>query len=429
MWKRDRILNWTLICLAVVVVIVLVGGAFRSGTSARRTSREAAKVEAADAEVSAEDQNAVDLAADTEETEAEAEEEIEITEDAEALRDNAITETGSSHEAILFSDEVEEQIAAMTVGQQVAQLFVTTPEALTGTDEVSLAGETTQAAIETYPVGGLLYNGQNLGSATQVRNLLDNTQGYMEDAVGLQAFTILEELGGETHSPLASLIEDITITASPATLGEESTTDEITEAAQQRAEYVSSYGFNTILGPSADASNGNDADYDDITYGAEPAVIAERVEADIEGTQAAGVMAVMRSFPGANQVTDSYQAYQAGIDAGVDCILVSNMPDAALTGDEALPCSLSEGVVTQLRDNMGFDGLLMTSNLTSSRVTDYCSTAEAAVQAVNAGMDLLYVGSSFTDSYEAVLAAVNDGTITENTLHNAVGRILTEKME
>ncbi len=429
MWKRDRILNWTLICLAVVVVIVLIGGAFRNGTSARRTSREEAKLAEAESSVSAEEQNAVDIDADIEEIEAAAEEEIDTTGIEEEDRDNTITDTGSSHEAIFFSNAVEEQIDAMTVEQQVAQLFVTTPEALTGTDEVSLAGETTQAAIEAYPVGGLLYNEQNLGSATQVRNLLDNTQGYMEDAVGLQVFTIIEETGGETHSPLATLIEDITITASPATLGEESTTDEITEAAQQRAAYVASYGFNTILGPSADASNGNDADYDDMTYGSEPAVIAERVEADIEGTQAAGVMAVMRSFPGANQVTDSYQAYQAGIDAGVECILVSNMPDAALTGDEALPCSLSEGVVTQLRDAMGFDGLLMTSNLTSARVTDYCSTAEAAVRAVNAGMDLLYVGNSFTESYEAVLAAVNDGTITENTLHNAVGRILTEKME
>ena len=57
---------------------------------------------------------------------------------------------------------VEEILAGLTLQEKVAQLFVVTPEALTGADSVTMAGETTAAAFSSYPVGGIIYMEPNI---------------------------------------------------------------------------------------------------------------------------------------------------------------------------------------------------------------------------------------------------------------------------
>ncbi len=439
MRRRDIFLNILLILEAGVLVIVLVVGLVNSGISNFTSRRTARTLEEEENIVSAEEQNAVDInAIPEEEEEAEAEEVEEAEEEAEAEeieeveeeKDNSITGTGSAYEAMVFSDEVMDLLDEMTTEQKVAQLFVTTPEELTGNDVVTLAGDATKTAVEEYPVGGLVYSADNIQNLTQIYSMIRYTQEYMEDTVGVDTFAMIEEIGGTDHSPLADVSDTIIAPDSPADIGRDGNTDLVTDSAQMRAEYVQESGFNTILGPIADVStDGSQPDFDEMTFGDNAGNVAECVEYDVKGLQDEGVMAVMRAFPGTYEVTTTYAAYQMGIDAGVDCIMVSNQPDTSLTGEEGMPCSISVQVAQQLRQDMGFEGLLMTSNLSSGVVTDYCSTAEAAVRAVNAGMDLIYVRGSFHEAYDAVLDAAETGEITENILNNAVGRILTEKMD
>ncbi|MCC8067992.1 MAG: hypothetical protein LIO94_12965 [Clostridiales bacterium] len=424
MRNRNTILNLLIIIEAAVLVVVLVVGLLHTGIS-HLPGRRAENLNEADMAVAADEQNAVDIAAVTE-----TEEETVLEEETEEADDNSITDSGSAYEALVFSDEVTARMDAMTTEQKVAQLFVTTPEELTDSDQVTLAGETTRSAVTEYPVGGLVYSAENIQGASQVDSLVRNTQEYMEDVVGVPMFAMIEEIGGNDHSPLAAVDTTLTVTESPAELGAEGDPNQITEAAQTRAEAVLSNGFNTILGPVADVSTeGSQPDFDDMTYGTSTGNVADCVEYDIEGLQGAGVMAVMRAFPGTYDVTTDYSAYQMGIDAGVDCIMVSNQPDSSLTGNGDMPCSISIQVVQKLRQEMGFEGLLMTSNLASGVVTSGYNTADAAVEAVCAGMDLIYVRGDFDAAYEAVLSAVEDGTISENMLNNAVGRILTEKID
>ncbi len=424
--RNNRILNLLIIFEAAALVIVLIVGLMNTGITHLASRRSARTVEETETAADAEEQNAVDVNAVAESDEETEEAEEEPQEEA----DNSITDSGSAYEAITFSDAVMDQLDRMTTEQKVAQLFVTTPEALTGMDDVTIAGEVTRSAIETYPVGGLVYSSANIQTTTQAASLIGNTQEYLNDAVGVQMFAMIEELGGADHSPLANVAADITAADSPAELGSGENPDAITASAQSRADYVLANGFNTILGPVADVSTeGTQPEFDEATYGSSSGQVADCIEYDIEAVQSEGVMAVMRSFPGTYETTTDYSSYRVGIEAGVDCIMVSNQPDSTLTGEDGMPCSISLQVGQQLRMDMGFDGLLMTSDLTSGVVTAYCSTADAAVRAVNAGMDLIYVRGDFTESYEAVLDAVNDGSITENILNNAVGRILTEKMD
>ena len=77
---------------------------------------------------------------------------------------------------------------------------------------------------------------------------------------------------------------------------------------------------------------------------------------------------------------------------------------------------------------MGYKGVLMTDSLSDERITNSYSSGDAAVKAIQAGMDLLNNPADFNEAYTSVLNAVNDGTISSDRLDNAVGRILSNKI-
>jgi hypothetical protein len=124
-----------------------------------------------------------------------------------------------------------------------------------------------------------------------------------------------------------------------------------------------------------------------------------------------------------------HKEFQAGIDAGAKIVMVSNAKAQYMTGDRRLPCSLSEGTVAYIRGAMGYEGILMTSSLSENRMVAAYNSEEAAVKAIVAGMDMILEPTDFVAAYEAILEAVNDGTISQMRLENAVGRILELKIE
>ncbi|MCD8300548.1 MAG: hypothetical protein LUC41_05175 [Clostridiales bacterium] len=435
---KNRGLNFLIIIEVIALVIVVVFGGVYGGVS-RLKSLVNGSSGSTEAVADAEDQNSIDMNytpagssddADTEDGD------NEDTSATDGTADNAISGGSGS---IGFSDAVEEKLSEMTTEEKVAQLFVVTPDELMGMHQVTQAGSSTEEALAEYPVGGLLYTSLNLQGPDQVSQMISNTQEYSQEAVGLDVFTMIEEAGGENHSPLAG-VDAGDMEASPAELGESASTEDISTAAENRAAYALACGINTILGPVADtaadpagegvtADEETTADWNEMTYGSDTLDVADCVESDVQGTQTAGAMAVMRAFPGMYEAADDYSAYQVGIDTDVDCIQVSAIADEDLTGDTELPCCLSSDAVDYLRDTMGFDGILMSVDLADESITGQYDTADAAVMAVQAGIDLIYVSDGFTDAYQAVLDAVNDGSIRDAVLTNAVGRILSQKMD
>ena len=76
---------------------------------------------------------------------------------------------------------------------------------------------------------------------------------------------------------------------------------------------------------------------------------------------------------------------------------------------------------------MGFQGILMTDDLSDTSLNKVYSQDQAAIEAVKAGMNMIFVSTGFEGSYNAVLAAVNNGEISSEQLDDAVARILTTK--
>ena len=121
--------------------------------------------------------------------------------------------------------------------------------------------------------------------------------------------------------------------------------------------------------------------------------------------------------------------FRGGIEDGLGWIMVGHitLPNATADG---LPASLSEEVVTDLlRKEMGYDGIVITDAMNMGAIAENYSSAEAAVLALQAGVDLILVPADFESAYQGVLDAVHDGRLSEERIDESLRRILHVKLE
>ena len=344
---------------------------------------------------------------------------------------------------VRFSDSVEAKLATMTVAQKVAQLFIVTPEALTGYNTVTAFGNASKQAFDQYPVGGLVYNTKNFQNTAQVPLLLSGVKNYSIQKYGMTVFTAIEEEGGANYSPLATTL-GIDRISQASELGNQGVTA-VTQAAKARAEYLKKYEFNLLLSTIADVAPSLDTTYGLRTYGTNAELVASMVAADVKATKEAGRMSALKYFPGKANATNggagvltssetledlskgSFISYQAGIDAGVNFVMIGNVITESITDDENVPCCLSSRTIGLLRESMGFKGVILTENFSDPAFTSVYGAETSCVEAIKAGVDMIYMPADFVKAYNAVMEAVNNGNISADRLNNAVGRILTAK--
>ncbi len=197
-------------------------------------------------------------------------------------------------------------------------------------------------------------------------------------------------------------------------------------------------GANLNLAPVADANtNPRNPVIGVRSFGAGPALVARHTAAFVRGTQKQGVAACAKHFPGhGDTAQDSHlelpagepclEPFRAAIDAGVGAVMTAHLRVPSL--DEA-PATLSRRIVTELlREELGFDGVVVSDALDMRAISARHGVGEAAVLALAAGVDALCLGSGFGDEgvgaiVDAVEAAVRDGRLVEERLAEAAGRV------
>lgn len=100
------------------------------------------------------------------------------------------TETETEYPGLTFSEDVEALLNGMSLEQQVAQLFVVSPETLTGVDRATVAGDGTRTALTNYPVGGIMYVRNNYMGRTQMQRLIKGTQDIAFEQNGQYLFVV-----------------------------------------------------------------------------------------------------------------------------------------------------------------------------------------------------------------------------------------------
>ena len=331
-------------------------------------------------------------------------------------------------------------IAEMSLENKVAGLFMVTPEALTGVDTVIQAGDTTKQKLSEYPVGGLVYFSKNIKSADQLKEMLDTTRNTMIYPVFL---AVDEEGGSVSRVAGAGLADDV---GDMSEIGSTCDPEKAKEAGTTIGTYLSQFGFNVDFAPVADVVSAENAVIGNRSFGSDPNVVGTMVAAEVQGLQESGVSACLKHFPGiGDTTTDTHDekavsektledmqqtdlpAFQSGIDAGADFVMVSHMSLPNVVGDDT-PCSLSGAVISDLlRNQLGYNGIVITDALDMSAITDSYSSAEAAVKAIEAGADMLLMPENFEEAYQGVLDAVQNGTISEDRINESLKRIYRVK--
>ncbi len=327
-------------------------------------------------------------------------------------------------------------IEVMPLEDKVAGLFIVTPEAITGVPTAVMAGDGTKEALSKYAVGGIVYFSKNIQSADQLKEMVNNTQLYSNYPL----FIAVDEEGGSV-SRLADAEIGTKVDTAQA-IGQSGDTNNAYLAGSTIGEYLAECGFNLNFAPVADLANVDDSVMGSRSYGTDAATVAPYVTAMMQGLEEKSVTACLKHFPGIGSSTqdthnglastertveefraNEFEVFRAGIDAGADMIMVGHMSAPALD-NSGLPCSLSEAVVTGiLRNELNFDGVIITDALNMSAISEYYGAEEAAVMALRAGCDMLLMPEDFEVAYNGVLQAVQEGVVSEERIDDALRRI------
>lgn len=341
-------------------------------------------------------------------------------------------------------DQLEEivnsSIAEMPLEDKVAGLFIITPEALTDTDVVIRAGDTTKEKLGQHAVGGLIYFSQNIKSADQLTEMLSNTRSWSKYSI----FLAVDEEGGRVSRVAESgLAENV---GSMADIGAAGDAAKAQEAGAAIGSYLSGFGFNLDFAPVADVVTEGNTIIGDRSFGSDTNMTASMVSAMVQGMQGAGVSACLKHFPGLGDTAEDthegmaatdktledftavdFPVYQAGINAGADFIMVGHLSAPNVTGDNT-PASLSGKMITEiLRGQLGYQGIVITDAMNMSAITEYYTADQAAVMAIQAGADMILMPEDFEAAYNGVLEAVRNGTLTEERIDESLRRIFRVK--
>ncbi len=207
------------------------------------------------------------------------------------------------------------------------------------------------------------------------------------------------------------------------------------------AQEALSLGINWLLAPVVDVNNNPDNPVINIrSFSNNPEIVSSLASAFIRGTKSHAVLTTAKHFPGHGDTSiDSHlelpviphdptrlakielPPFQAAIAAGVDTVMTAHLLIPAW--DQKYPATLSKPILTnQLRQQMGFEGLIVTDALIMGGMAQF-SSSEVAVRAIEAGADILLMPPDPVMAIEAVYMAVLSGRLSPERITESVKRI------
>lgn len=355
-----------------------------------------------------------------------------------ATSSESSTETSSSEETVIETETtetvddgpiVDRLLEEMTLEEKVGQLFfVRVPE----TNQLE--------DIQTYHLGGYVLFGRDVENETS-ESLKQKIADY-QAASSLPLLIGADEEGGTvtriSHNP--NLVE--IPFASPQAIYAESGWEGIVADTQEKAAILNDYGIQTGLFPVADVATDPNAFIYDRTIGLDTEGTSQFVTEVVTALKEAHSGSTLKHFPGYGNNRDSHveivtddrsleelqqndlPTFQAGIEAGADSVLVSHNIIASVDPDA--PASISPAVHQLLREDLGFDGVVMTDDMDMAGLADFISQEEAGLAALQAGNDLV-MSSSYQAQIPYILQAIEDGEYSMEQLETSVRRVLQWK--
>lgn len=328
-----------------------------------------------------------------------------------------------------YYNDAAKLMSGMTLEEKVGQLFLVRYD-------TSTAGK----QITNYYAGGFVLFAKDFQNHTKVtiKKEIDAKQGISKIPLAL---AVDEEGGYVTRVSRFPAFRSERF-KSNRVLFETGGYELVESSEKEKAELLLSLGLNLNLAPVADVSTDSN-DYINIrTFGREARETSTFISNIVNYNNKYGISSCLKHFPGYGNNVDthngiaidnrSYESFvnndflpfKSGIEAGVPTILVSH--NIVNSMDSKYPASLSKNVIDELRNTLGFSGVVITDDLAMGAVAKFVDGNTAATLAINAGNDMI-ITSSFETMYNEVLNNVKSGIIKEETIDKAVKRILAWK--
>ena len=343
-----------------------------------------------------------------------------------------------SSKTLLPPEKVEARLAEMSLEDKVGQVFM-----------FGFPGKTPENArhlIEDLRAGGIIYFSRNTGHVNQVAALSAALQDIaLKSEPGIPLFISADQEGGV----VCRVTEGLPVMPGHMALAAADGAELVEEVAKAIGTELRAAGINMNLAPVLDV---NDNPHNPVigirSFGSDPETVADLGAAYARGLRASGVIPVGKHFPGhGNTSVDSHLdlpvlphpwdrlakvelvPFRKAISEGLECIMSAHIVFQAIDPD--LPVTLSARVLTNLlREEMGYNGLIMTDCLEMNAVSRSPGTVRGAVEAFKAGADVLLISHTFElqrVAYVALCSAVRSGEVEAARLHESVSRILKLK--
>ena len=366
-----------------------------------------------------------------------------------------VTSCSNNDEPILPRDAVEEQLSQMTLREKVGQMFYVRMETLDTTihwnayadlqeNPILEVNQTMRDVNEHYPVGGLILYAWNIDNEAQLSTLIAQIR-----SLNGQPLLCIDEEGGRVSRIANNPNFNVKKYESMSAIGATGDPNNAYECGNTIGTYLHRYGFDIDFAPVADVNtNPENVIIGPRAFSDDPAVAAPMVTHYLQGLKDAGVTGCIKHFPGhgdtkadthfgyastqktwAEMMDCEMVTFKAGIQWGCQLIMTAHIGAPNVTGSD-VPSTMSPIILQdKLRGELGYQNIIITDGMEMGSITQQYTSAEAAVGSIQAGVDIVLGPKNLVEAFDAVMAAVDNGTISEERINQSVRRILKLKMK
>jgi len=331
---------------------------------------------------------------------------------------------------INYQKSAEEILKTMTLEEKVGQMFF-----------VRCRNDKAAADIKAYQLGGYILFAEDFKDKTK-DEVVEAIQSYQVIAKIPMLIGVDEEGGSVNRISKFTEFRAVPF-KSPQDLYKLGGYKLIISDTVEKSKLLKSLGINVNLAPVCDVSTNPKDFIFNRSFGKNAEDTSEYVKTVVSTMNSQGIGSSLKHFPGYGNNVDTHTGiaidnrsydsflesdflpFQAGIKTGAGSILVSH--NIVKSMDENYPASLSSKIHKILREDLDFDGVIMTDDLSMDAIKQYTNDENSAVLAILAGNDLI-VASNFDVQIPAVISAVKDNTISEERINESVMRILLWKL-
>ncbi len=346
---------------------------------------------------------------------------------------------------MMYEAQAAELVRSLTLEEKVGQLFIISLWNTVEEDYSLRTGTWEKQQVESIRPGGIILFGGNIDTEEQVRELCSGLQ----EQTGVPLFIGTDQEGGYIGRLYESGDIPATRIPAPAGIGAAGNTDYAYLAGWITGRETSLLGINLVFAPVADVHRQTTHQViGSRSFGTDARRVAAMSLAFAGGLRESGVLPVLKHFPGhggaeadphlgstvdTRSLREIEEAdlipFTQGIEAGIDCIMVSHVIMPGVSGDD-LPASCSRSITTELlRGTLGFRGIALTDSISMRALTSRWEVEEAVLAVLDAGADCILEPPAPRQAFSALLKAVRDGAVSESRIDLSVRRIIAVKLK